>query len=134
MKPNLLTAAVIIAGLFGLSFSANADTDTKLPIAAKAFSKDDLEAGKKTYDQYCHICHAEGIAGAPKYGDVSAWKPHIDKGSKEDLERLYKHAVEGYQGKNGVMPPKGTCMTCSDKDLQHAVQFMISKVTKPADE
>src|SRR5882762_5997338 len=29
--------------------------------------------GKGTYEKVCSVCHAAGIAGAPKFGDKSAW-------------------------------------------------------------
>lgn len=107
--------------------AATGSSSAKLRLDVKSFPQANLDAGKKTYDQYCHVCHGAGIAGAPKFGDVDAWKPHVSKG----VATLYKHAIEGYQGENGVMPPKGTCMSCSDDDIHHAVQYMLSKVTKP---
>ena len=66
--------------------------------AAAPVASGDL--GKSTYDQLCFACHAQGIAGAPKYGDAAAWEARIATGR----ETLVKHAIEGYTGTAGVMP------------------------------
>ena len=36
--------------------------------------------GAKVYTTVCSVCHAAGLAGAPKYGDKAAWKPRIAQG------------------------------------------------------
>ncbi|MGH8627503.1 MAG: c-type cytochrome, partial [Gammaproteobacteria bacterium] len=59
------------------------------------------EKGKQVYDASCVACHAQGVGGAPKLGDKAAWEPRIAQGN----DTLYKHAVEGFQGSQGVMPP-----------------------------
>ena len=38
---------------------------------------------------------------------------------------LFKHAIEGFTGKKGVMPPKGGS-TASDDEVKAAVQYMVS--------
>ncbi len=78
-----------------------------------------LEAGKKIFDQYCVGCHATGVAGAPKFGDAAAWEPLI----KQGREVLYQNAIKGIGG----MPPKGTCATCNEEDIQNTVNYIISQ-------
>jgi cytochrome c5 len=78
--------------------------------------------GKKVYDTACTACHTPGIAGAPKVGDKAAWSPRIAQGANV----LYEHAIKGYQGKNGVMPPKGGNTALSDADVKAAVDYMTS--------
>jgi len=80
------------------------------------------DAGKKVYDTTCVACHAAGVAGAPKFGDKALWAPRIAQGN----DTLYTHAVKGYQGKAGVMPPKGGNMSLSDADVKAAVDYMVS--------
>ncbi len=72
--------------------------------------------GKEIYDTKCFACHAAGVAGAPKFGDKAAWAPRIEKGMDALMETVHK-------GK-GAMPPKGTCMDCSEEELQAAVTYM----------
>jgi cytochrome c5 len=61
------------------------------------------------------------VAGAPKLGDAEAWKPRIDKG----MEVLVEHAITGFQGESGVMPPKGGNPNLSDEDVEAAVAHMV---------
>jgi len=67
------------------------------------------------------VCHAAGVAGAPKLGDKAAWSARIAQGTSV----LYVHAINGFQGKVGVMPPKGGS-PASDADVKAAVDYMVS--------
>ena len=79
------------------------------------------DAGKKIYDSACVACHGAGVAGAPKVGDKAAWADRVTQGANV----LYEHAIKGYQGKNGYMPPKGGS-TASDDEVKAAVDYMAS--------
>ena len=79
------------------------------------------DKGKATYDGGCAVCHAAGVAGAPKLGDKAAWKERIAKGN----DVLYTSALKGIQGKAGVMPPKGGFAHFSDADVKAAVDYMV---------
>lgn len=79
------------------------------------------DPGEAAYNKVCFACHAQGIAGAPKQGDADAWAPRIAQG----VDTLHKHAVEGFQGKAGVMPAKGGAADLSDDDVKAAVDFMV---------
>ena len=61
------------------------------------------------------------MAGAPKFGDKAAWAPRIKQGSAT----LYDHAIKGFQGNAGVMPPKGAS-TASDDEVKAAVDYMVN--------
>jgi len=91
------------------------------PIAGPAVASAD--AGKKAYDTACFACHGADIAGAPKLGDKVAWSARIGQGSSV----LYEHAIKGFQGKAGVMPPKGGS-TLPDADVKAAVDYMVAAV------
>ena len=78
--------------------------------------------GKKVFDTACTACHGAGIAGAPKYGDKAAWAPRLAEGPGT----LYTHALQGFQGKSGVMPPKGGYASLSDADVKAAVDYMVA--------
>lgn len=81
-------------------------------------------AGEALYGSVCKTCHEAGLMGAPKFGDKASWAPRIAQG--KDI--LYKHSIEGFQGKNGVMPAKGGS-TASDADVKAAVDYMVSKAS-----
>lgn len=80
--------------------------------------------GKTVYDTACFICHATGVTGAPKPGDLADWTPRIEQG----VETLYMHAINGYQGQKGVMPPKGGNLLISDDEVRAAVDYLVSLV------
>ncbi len=80
-----------------------------------------LENGKKVYSKVCIACHMTGVAGAPALKDKARWTEIAAKGMKQ----LHHDAINGFTGKHGVMPPKGTCNDCSDQDLYDAVAYML---------
>ncbi len=82
-------------------------------------------AGADTYNTACAMCHGAGIAGAPKL-EAAAWTDRLAKGE----ETLVKHAIEGFQGDSGYMPPKGGRLDISDEDIAAAVKYMIAEVSK----
>lgn len=88
-------------------------------IAIPSIVTNPAEKGKQVYEAHCVVCHASGVAGAPKFGDATAWKPRITTG----LKILIEHVTNGYK----AMPPKGTCMECSPTDLQAAVEYMVNQ-------
>ncbi len=76
------------------------------------------------YNMTCAACHNLGVAGAPKLGDKEAWKDRILQGHRV----LYRHAIDGFTGKKGVMPPKGGFTQLSNNQVKTIVEFMVSKV------
>lgn len=81
-------------------------------------------AGEKTYKTACFACHGTGAAGSPKFGDKAAWQDRIAQGK----DTLYEHAIKGFKGKTGVMPPKGGRTDFSDADVKAAVDYIVSSV------
>ncbi|MHB1402281.1 MAG: c-type cytochrome [Thiobacillus sp.] len=81
--------------------------------------KPDLAMGKKVYQTTCALCHAAGIAGAPKPGDMAAWKPRVAQG----YATLYNNAINGIRG----MPAKGGNPSLSEADIANAVGYMFSE-------
>jgi len=90
-------------------------------IATASAAGDDK--GKAVYNSACVACHGSGVAGAPKLGDKAAWKGRIAQGAAT----LNKHALGGFQGKSGFMPPKGGNASLADADVTAAVDYMVSK-------
>ena len=92
------------------------------PAPAAAAAAVDLP-GEEVYAQVCGACHTAGIAGAPKTGDKAAWAARIAQGA----DTLHKHAIEGFQGKAGYMPPKGGRTDLSDQSVINAVDYLVNK-------
>ncbi|MCW5588726.1 MAG: c-type cytochrome [Legionellales bacterium] len=78
-----------------------------------------LAIGAKVYDAHCGVCHNTGAAGAPIKGNAADWKPRIAQG----MDTLFKHAIQGINS----MPPKGTCMSCSDDEIKDAVRYLVNE-------
>ncbi len=91
--------------------------------AAPAAGTASLDGPEAVYNAACAACHAAGVAGAPKLGDAGAWGPRIDKG----METLADHAINGFQGEAGYMPPKGGNPSLSDDQVRSAVQYMVDQ-------
>lgn len=83
----------------------------------------DLALGQATYEGKCKACHATGAAGSPKLEDKANWAPRIAQG----MDTLVKHALEGFKGSVGFMPPKGGFTTLSDDEVKAAVAYMVSQ-------
>jgi cytochrome c5 len=74
-------------------------------------------AGEALYKQTCMMCHAAGVANAPKFGDKAAWAPRVQQG----IPVLVQNAIKG----KGAMPPKGGS-AASDQDMRAAVEYMVN--------
>jgi cytochrome c5 len=84
-------------------------------------------SGPQVYNAACIVCHAPpGNAGAPPLGDVEAWSPRIAKG----IDTLHQHALEGFKGEKGFMPPKGGRVDLSDGEIASAVDYILSQAKK----
>ncbi len=91
------------------------------PAPAAAVADAPARSGKDVYDGACFVCHTPGAAGAPKFGDATAWAPRIEKGK----DALYHSALNGLMGSAGMMPPKGGRPDLSDQDVMAAVDYMV---------
>jgi cytochrome c5 len=100
---------------------AGQDNTALAPEAAAPAAAADLP-GETVYNQACVACHGAGIAGAPKFGDRAAWAPRIAQGA----DTLHTHALQGFQGKGGYMPPKGGRTDLSDQSVINAVDYMVA--------
>jgi len=76
--------------------------------------------GQTTYESHCIVCHADGIAGAPKFRTAADWQPRLAKSTIDELQAI---AIKGLN----AMPPKGTCTECSDADIKQAIQYMLPR-------
>lgn len=79
--------------------------------------------GQAVYATLCSACHAAGIAGAPTL-DKAAWEARIAPGR----DTLYRHAIDGYTGGSGVMPPKGGNLGLSDEEVRASVDWMLDNL------
>ncbi len=107
---GMLTIVVI-----GFAQLANAEEPAKAELRAKY----NIERGKGIYERVCSNCHASGVMDAPKFCDLTDWKPRMAHG----MEHLVKHAVEGFNN----MPSKGGMESLSVAELSDAVAYMVDQ-------
>ncbi|MHB1403624.1 MAG: c-type cytochrome [Thiobacillus sp.] len=131
MKKTSLVLAVSLAALLsacGKQESAAPEApapEVAAPAPAPAPAPEPVVAenvlGKSIFNKTCALCHATGVAGAPKPGDTADWGPRIAQGN--DL--LYKHAMEGFTGAKGMMPARGGNTALTDDEVKAAVDYMV---------
>lgn len=68
-------------------------------------------------NQYCNVCHLTGWNGAPLSGEPNDWRPRLQPG----FDALFRNAKQGINS----MPPMGTCMDCTDEELEAAIRKML---------
>ena len=85
-------------------------------VSSQAWSAD----GKVVYGQTCAVCHATGVAGAPKLGDKAAWGPRTGQGK----DALVAAVVKG----KGGMPPKAGNASLTDADIRASVDYMLEQL------
>lgn len=86
-------------------------------------SADDVNQGESIYKSKCVACHGTGVAGAPKVGDKAVWATRRAQGDAV----MVQHAIEGFKGESGYMPPKGGFMNLSDEEISITVMYMVSQ-------
>lgn len=134
MVATVVVALVLIAVIWPLSMmgkgavSSGSDDDAEAriqPVARvemqKAVVKSDGKprTAEAVYTTVCAVCHASGLAGAPKTGDKAAWAPRLATGAAALL-------ASATNGKN-AMPARGGAADLSDDELKAAVEYLTSK-------
>ena len=131
-KKTVMVAVAILAALLGGCGDKKAEPTAAAPAAVPAPAPAPVvaaapvvenELGKSVFNKTCALCHAAGVAGAPKPGDKADWEPRIAQGK----DTLYKHAMEGFTGAKGMMPPRGGAPTLTDDEMKAAVDYMVDK-------
>jgi cytochrome c5 len=97
----------IAAGLIALA---------TMGLASTAMAAD----GKVVYEKTCAMCHAAGVANAPKLGDKAAWGPRVGAGKAAMIASVTN-------GK-GAMPAKGGNAALTADEIGAAVDFMLATV------
>ena len=93
------------------------------PAPAAPAADPTLAKGEEVFKKTCVLCHKTGEAGAPKLGNKDEWGSRIAQGK----DTLYKHAIEGFTGQKGAMPPKGGNAALPDEDVKAAVDYMVAQ-------
>lgn len=132
MYKNTPSLAVFVLTALALTACGKSETPSAPPAATEAAAPAPAPApapvaentvGKSVFGKACALCHAAGVAGAPKPGDKADWGPRIAQGK----DVLYKHAIEGFTGAKGMMPARGGNAALTDDEVKAAVDFMADQ-------
>lgn len=77
----------------------------------------EMKTGEEVFKAQCSTCHANGAAGAPKFGDAKAWGPRIKTG----FAALWNSALKG---KNAMGAQGGG--DYADYEVARAVVYMAN--------
>lgn len=88
-----------------------------IALASIARSDGAPRSGADVYRDFCAVCHSGGWQGAPIANEASEWSDRMSAGAEAMLENVK-------QGLN-AMPPMGTCMDCTDEELESAIAEML---------
>ena len=80
-------------------------------------------SGEQIVQMQCSKCHRDGVGGAPRIGDRSAWIPRLKPG----LDVVVRSAINGHGG----MPARGGMADLTDAELRSAIIYMFNKGTVP---
>jgi c(7)-type cytochrome triheme protein len=83
------------------------------------------QQGKAVYEKSCALCHAGGVAGAPKFGNAADWGPRVARGAAA----LYTSALNGTPK---GMPARGGNAELKDAEVKAAVDHMMGAVAASA--
>ena len=79
--------------------------------------------GGQIFGNLCTGCHTSGAGGAPTM-TAAGFGARASKGK----DTLYKHAIEGFTGTAGHMPPKGGNPALTDDQVKATVDWMLANV------
>ena len=130
----VLAIIIIVAATTKYDFSQteepkiveNKTNEDIAPVAQVAVANEDgLEpksensiSADKIIKANCAMCHAGGLMGAPKIGDVAQWAPRIAQGK----DMLVNNAIKGIR----MMPAKGGNAKLTNEEVAAAVISMAN--------
>jgi cytochrome c5 len=119
MEARIQPAGAVSAGATGAAAQAAAAAEA----AKGAVAFDGTLDGSVIFGGVCTGCHGTGALGAPTL-DHAHWDARIAQG----VDVLHKHAIEGFKGANGQMPPKGGMAALSDEQVKATVDWMLKNL------
>ena len=112
-QPQNLRGSAVRQAILGLALAVGA-------VAASSQVEED-----KLHDRYkrtCGICHATGVANAPKTGVPAEWESRMVKG----MDALVASVEKGMN----AMPPKGMCFDCDAVEIEALIVYMAEDKTE----
>ncbi|MGN6513519.1 MAG: c-type cytochrome [Lysobacteraceae bacterium] len=121
-EARIAPAGAVYAGATGAAAQAAAQ-EAAQAAAASQVAYGGTTDGSVIFGNLCTGCHSSGAGGAPTL-DKAHWASRIAQGK----ETLYNHAINGFSGTAGTMPPKGGNPALSDDQVKATVDWMLSQI------
>ncbi len=121
-EARIAPVGAVYAGATGAAAQAAAQA-AALAAASAQVAYGGTTDGKVIYDNLCGACHTGGVGGAPTL-TAAGMGARAGKGK----DTLYKHAIEGFTGTAGVMPPKGGNPALTDEQVRATVDWMLGNL------
>lgn len=119
---NRISLGLAVLGAWGLFAGSLAPVAiSSCHAEASAATATSRLSGEQVFNQVCFACHLSGMAGAPRVTQRHAWKPRVAKG----IDVLVEHAINGFNGHSGSMPPRGNAYYLSDEEVRAAVEYIV---------
>ncbi|MFC3550794.1 c-type cytochrome [Lysobacter cavernae] len=119
---RIAPVGAVYAGSTGAASQAAAAAAAAAKAASQVAYGGTLD-GAVIFDGLCAGCHKSGAGGAPTM-DQAHWGPRLAQGK----DTLHKHAIEGFTGAAGVMPPKGGNPALTDEQVIATVDWMLGNL------
>jgi cytochrome c5 len=122
VQERIKPVGAVFAGSSGAAAAAAAAEAAKAAAGAKVAYDGTLD-GVVIFDKLCAACHATGAGGSPTL-DHSHWDARLEQG----MDTLVRHAIDGFQGDDGLMPARGGNPDLSDEQVEAAVHWMMDNL------
>lgn len=121
-QERIAPVGAVYAGATGAAQQAAAAAAATAAAASQAAYGGTTD-GAVIFQNLCTGCHTSGAGGAPTL-DQAHWASRIAQGK----DVLYQHAIAGYTGSAGVMPPKGGNPALTDEQVRATVDWMLENL------
>jgi cytochrome c5 len=121
-EARIAPAGAVYAGATGAAAQAAAQ-EAAQAAAASQVAYGGTTDGSVIFGNLCTGCHSSGAGGAPTL-DKAHWTARLAEGK----DTLYDHAIHGFTGTSGTMPPKGGNPALSDEQVKATVDWMLSQL------
>jgi cytochrome c5 len=118
IEPRQTRAFAAAAALLAAVACGPSETPAEKAARARGMTPADARLAE-IHERSCKSCHAVPEALAPLAGDTAAWDARFAQG----IDTLVVHARDGFK----AMPPRGSCLDCSDDDLRRLTLFMAGR-------
>ncbi|MFB9067656.1 c-type cytochrome [Pseudofulvimonas gallinarii] len=122
VQARIAPVSGVYAGASGQMAQAAAEAAAAAAAQAQVAYGGTLD-GSVIYGNLCKTCHDTGAGGAPTM-TRAAWSDRIAKGT----DTLVQHAIDGFQGNTGIMPPRGGNPSLSDDQVRASVEWMLENI------